>query len=79
MILVESRARVDKILFESLICKLEALNSFLITLLDGSQVRRLQDNMNIAYLDIMQISDHVKSLSWLVEPLSPTTESRKEF
>jgi len=77
-ILVEPKrlvwAAVDKESFEGLVRKLEELNSFLITLLDGSQIRRLQDTMSTSYLEIMQIRNDVESLTWLVKALSPTTK-----
>lgn len=39
-------AAVDKDAFEQLISKLDGLNTFLISLLDSSQLQRLQDSMN---------------------------------
>jgi hypothetical protein len=60
--LVWAAAAADKESFEGLISKLEDLNSFLITLLDGSQLRRLQDTMNTTYLEILQICNDVEAL-----------------
>jgi hypothetical protein len=65
-------AAVDKEPFEGLISKLEDLNSFLITLLDSSQIRRLQDTMNTTYLEILQIRNDVESLTGLAKALAPT-------
>jgi hypothetical protein len=65
-------AAADKESFEGLISKLEDLNSFLITLSDSSQIRRLQDTMNTAYLEILQIRNDVESLTGLVKALAPT-------
>jgi hypothetical protein len=69
-------AAVDKDSFESLISKVESLNSFLITLLDSSQLRRLQDSMTTAYLEILQLRNDVVDLTALVKALSPAAENR---
>jgi hypothetical protein len=74
-IVVEPRrlvwAAVDKDSFEKLIAKVESLNSFLITLLDTSQLRRLQDSMTTAYLEILQLRNDVVDLAALIKALSP--------
>lgn len=71
-------AAVDKDSFECLISKLENLNSFLIALLDSSQLRRLQDTMNTNYLEILQLRNDVVSLTTLVKALTPTAESQQK-
>jgi hypothetical protein len=67
---------VDKESFESLILKVENLNSFLITLLDSSQLRRLEDLMTTAYLEILQLRNNVVDLTALVKALSLAAENR---
>jgi len=62
---------VDKESFTQLISKLENLNSFLISLLDSSQIKRLQDTVNTTYLEILQIRCGMDSLTALVKALSP--------
>lgn len=69
-------AAVDKDAFECLISKLENLNSFLIALLDSSQLQRLQDSMNTNYLEILQLRNDVVSLTTLVKALTPTAENQ---
>lgn len=71
-------AAVDKDSFECMILKLENLNSFLITLLDSSQLRRLQDTMNTNYLEILQLRNDVVSLTTLVKALTPTAETQQK-
>jgi hypothetical protein len=72
-------AAVDKESFESLISKIESLNSFLITLLDSSQLRRLQDSMTKAYLEILELRNDVVGLTSLVVALSPTAEYQRNL
>jgi hypothetical protein len=72
-------ATVDKESFESLILKVENLNSFLITLLDSSQLRRLQDSMATAYLEILQLRNDVADLTALVKALSPAAEYQQNL
>ena len=48
-------ATIDKSVLEALLAKLMDLNSFLIALLDGSQIRRLQEAMDNSYQEILQI------------------------
>jgi hypothetical protein len=62
-----------------LISKLEDLNSFLITLLDSSQIRRLQDTMSTTSLEILQIRNGVESLTGLVKALAPTGKRQQSF
>ncbi|KAI1418409.1 hypothetical protein F5Y13DRAFT_149115 [Hypoxylon sp. FL1857] len=64
-------AAVDKDTFEQLISRLEDLNSFLIALLDKSQLQRLQDTINTSYLELLQIRNDVGSLTDLVKALTP--------
>jgi hypothetical protein len=70
-------AAVDKDSFEHLISKLEHLNSFLVALLDSSQIRKLQDAMNTAHLEILQLRNDVASLTTLVEALAPGVDNRQ--
>lgn len=72
-------AAVDKESIEGLISKLEDLNSFLITLLDSSQIRRLQDTMSTTYLEILQIRNDVEGLTSLVKALAPTGKHQQSF
>lgn len=72
-------AAVDKDSFEELISKVEHLNSFLITLLDSSQLRRLQDSMTTAYLGILQLRNDVVDLTALVKALSPAAENQQNL
>lgn len=71
-------AAVHKDSFEYLILKLENLNSFLVTLLDSSQLRRLQDSMNTNYFEILQLRNDVVSLTTLVKALTPTAENQQK-
>ena len=68
-------AAVDKDAFEQLISKLDGLNTFLMSLLDSSQLRRLQDSMSTAYLEILQLRNDVGDLTALVKALTPAAES----
>ncbi|PSN61902.1 hypothetical protein BS50DRAFT_624691 [Corynespora cassiicola Philippines] len=72
-------AAVGKESFENLISKVGDLNSFLIALLDSSQVRRLQDSMTATYLEILQLRNDVVNLQILVEGLSPAIRSQREL
>lgn len=72
-------AAVDKGSFEELISKVEDLNSFLVALLDSSQIRRLQDSMTAAYLEILQIRNNVVDLTALVKALSSGAENQKSL
>lgn len=67
-------AAIDKKSFESFLWKLKELNSFLIALLDGSQIKRLQEAMNASYLEILQIRNDVQSLMGLVQALSTSED-----
>ncbi|KAL8856215.1 MAG: hypothetical protein Q9178_007180 [Gyalolechia marmorata] len=69
---------VDKDSFEYLISKLEDLNSFLIALLDSSQLRRLQDTMDTNYLEILQLRNDVDSLTTLIKALTPGAENQQK-
>lgn len=68
-------AAVDKDAFEQLISKLDGLNTFLVSLLDSSQLQRLQDSMSTAYLEILQLRNDVGDLTSLVKALAPATET----
>jgi hypothetical protein len=63
-------AAVDKDAFEQLISKLDGLNIFLVSLLESSQLRRLQDSMSTAYLEILQLRNDVGDLTSLVKALA---------
>lgn len=69
-------AAVDQDSFADLISKIEKLTSYLITLLDSSQIRELQCSITSAYLEILQLRDDVGSLKALVKALSPDTKSQ---
>ncbi|KAL5349221.1 hypothetical protein ACLOAV_005509 [Pseudogymnoascus australis] len=71
-------ATVDKESFELLSLKIEKLISFLIGLLDSSQLRRLQDTMDTTYLEILQLRNDVVSLKDLVKALTPMEENRQD-
>ncbi|KAK5011660.1 hypothetical protein LTR28_009894 [Elasticomyces elasticus] len=72
-------AAVDKDSFESLISKIEHLNSFLIALLDSSQVRRLQDMMSTTYLEVLQMRNDLESLAGLVRALHTTDNKTQNY
>ena len=69
---------VDKESFENLISKLKDLVSFLATLLDKSQIRRLQDTMSTTYLEVLQVRNNIESLIGLVRALAPTEKRLEE-
>jgi hypothetical protein len=69
----------DKDNFEHFLNKLNELNSFLIALLDGAQVNRLQEAMNTSYLEILQIRNDLESIKGLVQALSPGPRSHVRF
>jgi hypothetical protein len=71
-------AAIDQESFKSLVSKLENFNSFLIALLDSSQIRRLQDTMAMTYLEILEIRNDIASLSGLVKALTPSTKSYRD-
>jgi hypothetical protein len=62
-------ATLDKAILEALLAKLMDLNSFLIALLDGSQIKRLQKAMDNSYQEILQIRNDVQSLTSLLKAL----------
>ena len=72
-------AAMDRDSFEQLISKLESLNSFLIALLDSSQLRRLQDSMTTAYLEILQLRNDLGDLTALVRALAPAVENQQNI
>ncbi|USP79752.1 hypothetical protein yc1106_07026 [Curvularia clavata] len=69
-------AALDKNSFETFISKIGNLNSFLVTLLDSLQLRRLRDSMNTTYLEILQLRNDVVDLTALVKALSPSAEQQ---
>lgn len=68
-------AAVDKDSFGQLISKLDSLNTFIISLLDSSQLRRLQDSISTAYLEILQLRNDVGDLTALVKALAPAAKT----
>ena len=72
-------AAVDKGSFEALLARLEDLNTFLISLLDNSQLHRLQDTMNTSYLEILQVRNDLVSLTTLVKALEPHSGNAQDF
>ncbi|KAH8589492.1 hypothetical protein B0O99DRAFT_599789 [Bisporella sp. PMI_857] len=68
-------AAVDRDVFEHLILKLDSLNTFLVSLLDSSQLQRLQDSMSTAYLEILQLRNDIGDLTALVQAPAPAAES----
>ncbi|RYP44671.1 hypothetical protein DL768_008905 [Monosporascus sp. mg162] len=69
-------ASIDREAFEALISKLSNLNTFLITLLDGSQIKRLVRAVEVKNLEILQLREDVKDLHVLVQAL--TEEIRQQ-
>jgi hypothetical protein len=63
-------ATTDTEKFEDLIAKLANFNDFLISLLDGSQMRRVHEVTTAGYLEILQLRNDVKDLERLVIALS---------
>lgn len=66
---------VDQDSFDSLISRLEHLNSFLVALLDSSQARRLQEVMTTTYLEVLQIRNDMESLTGLIKALCPAADN----
>ena len=64
-------ASVDKERFEALISRLSGLNSFLTSLLDGSQIKKIQEATTASYHEILQLRNDIKSLQGLVQALDP--------
>ena len=62
-------AAVDKDSFTTLIAKLEDLNTFLISLLDKSQLHRLQETIETSYVETLQVRNDLISLTNLVKAL----------
>lgn len=62
--------RVDKERFEGLLSRLAGLNCFLISLLDGSQIKKIQEATTASYHEILQLRNDIKSLQGLVQALS---------
>ena len=60
----------DKHGFEKLVTKLNALNTFLIALLDRPQMRRLEEVISESYREILQLRDGVKELESLSKAAS---------
>ncbi|KAI1086175.1 prion-inhibition and propagation-domain-containing protein [Rostrohypoxylon terebratum] len=60
---------VDKEEFETLVESLKDLNSFLISLLDASHVRKLGSDVEMNYLELLQLRNDVQSLRTLIEAL----------
>jgi hypothetical protein len=63
-------ASMDKKGFEDLIKRISDLNSFLITLLDGSQIKRIDEATAASYQEILQLRNDINSLHGLVQALS---------
>ncbi|KAL8831577.1 MAG: hypothetical protein Q9191_000786 [Dirinaria sp. TL-2023a] len=70
---------VDKDSFEALIARLEGLNTYLISLLDNSQLHRLQETINTSYLEILQVRNDLVSLTTLVKALEPHPRNAQDF
>ncbi|KAI1210054.1 prion-inhibition and propagation-domain-containing protein [Annulohypoxylon truncatum] len=60
---------VDKEAFETLVGNLKDLNSFLIGLLDTSHIRRLENDVEMNYLELLQLRNDVQSLRILIQAL----------
>jgi Prion-inhibition and propagation len=69
---------VDKESFESLVLKVEDLNSFLVNLLDRSQIRRLKDIVGTTYLEVLQVRNDIESLKSLVKALESADERQED-
>jgi hypothetical protein len=63
-------AILDKERFEGLISRLAGLNSFLISLLDGSQIKKIQVATAASYHEILQLRNDIRSLQGLVQALN---------
>ena len=70
---------VDKESFESLVLKVENLNSFLVNLLDRSQIKRLKDTVGATYLEVLQVRNDIESLKSLVKALDSADERREDI
>jgi hypothetical protein len=70
-------AAVDKDKFEALIGKLTGFNDFLVSLLDGSQMKRVHEVTMAGYLEILQLRNDVKSLEGLITALSNEKDEQK--
>jgi hypothetical protein len=81
-VIVEPRrlvwATLDKARFQAFLTRLADLNSFLIGLLDGSQMKRLQYSMDISYQEILQIRNDISSLTTLLEALKYEPKSEMQ-
>ncbi|KAI1452815.1 prion-inhibition and propagation-domain-containing protein [Annulohypoxylon moriforme] len=71
-------AAMDKDKFQELINRIQELNSFLIALLDRSQVYRLQQTMDTSYLELLQMRDDIDGLSTLVKALALTPKQSQK-
>ncbi|KAI1412810.1 prion-inhibition and propagation-domain-containing protein [Hypoxylon sp. FL1857] len=69
---------VDKEGFESLVSKLEDLNSFLIGLLDTSHARKVENTVEMSYLELLQLRDDVQSLGTLIRALDRDTKNHNK-
>ncbi|KAI1495751.1 prion-inhibition and propagation-domain-containing protein [Biscogniauxia marginata] len=67
--------RIDKEGFETLVNKLKDLNSFLIGLLDTSRARKLENVVEMKYLELLQLRNDHESLRLFVKALDQDTQN----
>lgn len=72
-------ATVDKEKLEKLVDKLTELNTFLSSLMDGSQIKRLQEAYAAGNRELLQLQNDVKSLQSLVRALSTSKTEGTEM
>lgn len=70
--------RIDQEGFKVLVDKLNDLNSFLIGLLDTSHAKKLEKDVEMSYLELLQLRNDVRSLGSLIEALDWDTEDHRE-
>ncbi|KAI9152219.1 hypothetical protein HJFPF1_09446 [Paramyrothecium foliicola] len=70
-------ASVDKESLEALVSRLESLNSYLISLLDATQIARLERSVENSYMEMLQLRNDLKNLKILVEALAPYDKSNR--
>ncbi|KAI1634192.1 prion-inhibition and propagation-domain-containing protein [Biscogniauxia mediterranea] len=67
--------KTDKEGFETLVNKLKDLNSFLISLLDTSRARKLENLVEMKYLELLQLRNDYESLRPFVRALDQDTRN----
>ncbi|KAK4158045.1 prion-inhibition and propagation-domain-containing protein [Chaetomidium leptoderma] len=72
-------AAVDGPAWEAMVRNLTGLNDFLIALLQGSQIERIQENTTATYRELLELRNDVRSLQGLIQALSPSTSGGQEL